>query len=77
MSAFLSIKGGADVVRPFVKEHEINYTMLISNQEVVEDYGGIRGIPTTFIIDREGRIVETFVGYRDKEVFKSVILELL
>ncbi|MCH7504747.1 TlpA family protein disulfide reductase [PVC group bacterium] len=70
-------QGGADVVRPFVKEHEINYTMLISNQEVVEDYGGIRGIPTTFIIDREGRIVETFVGYRDKEVFESVIQELL
>ena len=70
-------QGGANVVRPFAEDFQINYPILIGNQRVTEDYGGIRGIPTTFIIDRQGRIVEKFVGYRDKEVFESVIQDLL
>lgn len=70
-------RGGANVVKPFAKDLEINYPILIGNQEVTEDYGGIRGIPTTFVIDREGRIVEKFVGYREKEVFESAIQGLL
>ena len=70
-------QGGANIVKPFVKDNEITYPILISNQSVTEDYGGIRGIPTTFVIDREGRIVEKFVGYRDKEVFESAIQKLL
>ena len=68
---------GARSVRPFAEDFQINYPILIGNQRVTEDYGGIRGIPTTFIIDRQGRIVEKFVGYRDKEVFESVIQDLL
>ena len=69
-------QGGVRVVKPFIEDNEITYTILISNQEVTEAYGGIRGIPTTFIIDRQGRIIEKYVGYRDKEVFESAIKQL-
>jgi cytochrome c biogenesis protein CcmG/thiol:disulfide interchange protein DsbE len=69
--------GGAEVVRPFVEDNDIKYPILIGNQEVVEDYGGIRGIPTTFVVDRKGHIIKKFVGYQDKEVFESAIKELL
>lgn len=70
-------KGGVRDVMPFSEEQGINYPILIGTQEVTEDYGGIRGIPTTFVIDREGNIVERYEGYRDKEVFESVIKKLL
>lgn len=70
-------KGGVNVVKSFARDYEINYPILMGNQEVAADYGGIRGIPTTFVVDRQGRIVEKFVGYRDKEVFESVIQKLL
>lgn len=69
-------QGGVRVVKPFIEDNKITYTILISNQEVTEAYGGIRGIPTTFIIDRQGRIIEKYVGYRDKEVFESAIKQL-
>ena len=65
------------MVRPFAEDLQINYPILIGNQRVTEDYGGIRGIPTTFIIDRRGNIVKKFVGYQDKEIFESAIKELL
>lgn len=70
-------RGGAKVVKPFVEDNGIDYPILIGNQKVTEDYGGIRGIPTTFVIDRQGRIIEKFVGYRDKETFESAIQKLL
>jgi cytochrome c biogenesis protein CcmG/thiol:disulfide interchange protein DsbE len=70
-------RGGAANVKSFVEENGVTYTVVISDQRVISAYGGIRSIPTTFIIDREGRIVEKVVGYRDKEFFESRIKELL
>jgi len=64
-------------VRPFSEKEGINYTILVGNREVTELYGGIMSIPTTFIIDREGRIKKRYVGYRDKKVFEDDIKELL
>ncbi len=70
-------KGGAAVVKAFVEENGVTYSIVIGDQRTTNAYGGIRGIPTTFIIDREGRIAEKAVGYRDKEFFESRIKELL
>jgi cytochrome c biogenesis protein CcmG/thiol:disulfide interchange protein DsbE len=70
-------RGGAKVVKPFVKDAGVTYPVVIGDQATANAYGGIRGIPTTFIIDRQGRIVEKAVGYRDKAFFESRIKELL
>jgi len=70
-------QGGVSVVKPFVEKYGLTYPILIGNPKVAADYGGIRGIPTTFVIDRGGRIVEKFVGYRDKKVFEDSIQGLL
>lgn len=65
------------VVEAFAEENRINYTLLVGDNDVTDLYGGIMSIPTTFIIDRDGRITERFVGYRGKEVFEEAIKELL
>jgi thiol-disulfide isomerase/thioredoxin len=69
--------GGAGDVRPFSKEHSINYTMLIANDGTQESYGGITGIPTAFVLDRKGRIVKRFLGYTAPEVLEETIRPLL
>jgi peroxiredoxin len=70
--------GGARDVRPFVDENDVNYTMLIANDKTARDYGGILGIPTTFVIDRKGTIVKKFVGVpTDPAVFEETIKPLL
>ncbi|HEU4940679.1 MAG TPA: TlpA disulfide reductase family protein [Candidatus Eisenbacteria bacterium] len=70
--------GGARDVRPFVDEYDVNYTMLIANDKTARDYGGIVGIPTTFVIDRKGTIVKKFVGVPpDPAVFEQTIQPLL
>jgi cytochrome c biogenesis protein CcmG, thiol:disulfide interchange protein DsbE len=70
-------QGGASDVIPFVKTNDVTYPIVIGNNDVAAAYGGIRGIPTTFILDRSGAIVEKFVGYREKEVFEEAIKKLL
>ncbi len=70
-------EGGVKDVLPFMREFGINYTILIGNYKVTQDYGGIRGIPTTFVIDKKGYIRAKYVGYRPKEVFERDIIMLL
>jgi peroxiredoxin len=69
--------GGARDVKPFAEEHDVNYTMLIANEEVAKAYGNITSIPTTFVIDRDGKIVRRFIGYTAPEVFEQAIQPLL
>ncbi len=58
-------------VKNFVKEYKVNYPILIADETTIIKYGGIRGIPTTFIIDKNGNIKNQYVGYRPKEVFEE------
>jgi thiol-disulfide isomerase/thioredoxin len=70
-------EGGPDAVRGFVAKAGVNYAIVMGNEKIVRDFGGIEGIPTTFIIDREGRVVGKHVGYADKAAFEKAILPLL
>jgi len=47
-------QGGLGAVLPFMKEYGINYPIVLADNDVVSAYGGIRGIPTTFVIDKQG-----------------------
>lgn len=68
---------GASVVKPFADKMNINYPLVMGNQEVVQAFGGIEGIPTAFLINREGEIVDKHVGYTPKSVLKKQIKPLL
>ena len=72
-------RGGEKVVKPFVEKHEIDYPNFIGNQEVVRNYGGLRGIPTTFVITKEGRIYKKYVGVPPNplSVFETDVKSLL
>ncbi len=65
------------VLPAFIERHKVNYPILLDDGKVAGDYGGITGIPTTFLIDREGMIRGRHVGYRPKRVFEEAIKELL
>jgi peroxiredoxin len=69
--------GGAKDVKPFADEHDVNYTMLIGNEDIARTYGNIYAIPTTFVLDRSGKIVQRFVGFTAPEVIEATIKPLL
>lgn len=65
------------VVKPFMKKMGINYPVVMGDERMTDVFGGIEGIPTTFIIDRSGRIVTKHVGSAPKDVFERDIAPLL
>jgi len=68
---------GPDAVRKFVADWKMNYPVVFITPEVNAAYGGIRSIPTTFVIDTEGRARGMHVGYAEKSVFEAEIKALL
>jgi peroxiredoxin len=64
-------------VQDFARQNGMNYPVLLGTNNVAVLYGGIEGLPTTFIIDRSGRIVSRLEGYRAKSVFEEEIRRLL
>src|ERR1700758_3402329 len=70
-------KQGPSVVKPFMRELEMNYPVVMGNPKIVGDYGFITAIPTTFVIDRQGKVVTAYEGFTDQATFESVIGPLL
>lgn len=70
-------RGDSRTVKQFSKNYKINYPIVLGNVNVTQDYGGIRGIPTTFVIDRKGNIKKKYVGYRPKATFEEAVKRLL
>jgi peroxiredoxin len=68
---------GAAKVAPFASQNRINYTMLVNGNRAANAYGGIEGIPTTFLLDRQGRVVERRAGVAPREHWQQVIASLL
>jgi peroxiredoxin len=68
---------GPKVVKPFMKKMSINYPIVMGNDKVSKAFGGIEGIPTTFVIDANGFIVEQHVGFTEKAVFEKALKSLL
>lgn len=64
-------------VVPFMKSMGINYPVVFANSEVVQSYGGIDAIPTSFIIDKKGNISNQHVGLTDKSVLIDEVKKLL
>lgn len=70
-------QAGWQVIKPFMKEHKINYPIVLYNNKVITDYGGIRSIPTTFFINSDGEVLERIIGLRPDSYFEGKIKELL
>lgn len=70
-------RGKAEGIKRFCQNQGVNYPIVIGNYEVTKNYGGIRYIPTTFIIDQNGNIVKKFTGFTSIDIFEREIEKLL
>lgn len=68
---------GWDAVKPYVSEKKINYRVALGNDSVGDLYGGVESLPTTFIIDRDGKVAAKHEGLISKSDYLNEILQLL
>lgn len=69
-------EGGPEEVRAFAEEFGINYPIVIDDGTVAQKYGPIAGIPTTFLVDREGHVRLQAMGQLTKENLRPVLQAL-
>jgi len=68
---------GWEVVRPFMSRFRINYRVLMGNDKVAHAYGGVDSLPTSFLIDREGKVFRVHVGLVSRGRYENELQELL
>jgi peroxiredoxin len=68
---------GWKAINPYVERRKINYRVVLGDDKTGDQYGGLEALPTTFVIDRAGRIAAIHVGLTDKKDFEDAIEKLL
>jgi cytochrome c biogenesis protein CcmG/thiol:disulfide interchange protein DsbE len=68
---------GWDIVKPFLAELGVNYRVVIGNDSTAQLYGGVDALPTTFLIDRNGKIASVHIGLASRKDFEDGIEQLL
>ena len=64
---------GKEAVAQFVKEHGLTFEILLDEEGSVGSKYQILTLPTSYMIDTKGNIVETIVGPMDEALMKELI----
>jgi peroxiredoxin len=73
----LNVRQDRDTATAFIEKLNISYPALLDSEgEVAREYGVI-GLPTTFVIDREGRLHTRIIGESTAELFAQIVDELI
>jgi peroxiredoxin len=68
---------GWKAVKPFIEQKAVNYRVMVGDDNVARLYGGVESLPSTFLIDREGKVASTHVGLATRSDYETEILRLL
>ena len=66
-----------DAIKKFVAEFAINYPVALATNDLRLQYGGIPALPTSFVLNAEGRVVQKHEGLRDPLLYETEIRALL
>lgn len=67
----------AEDLRGFVEEKQVSYVNLVDEGGLIGDRYDVPGLPTAYLIDRDGKIVETFLGEKPARILRKRIEALL
>lgn len=70
-------QAGPSVVKTYAEKTGVNYPLVMGDDEVVAAFGGMEAIPTTFLIDRDGKIRDRKVGAEPTADYEKKIVALL
>lgn len=68
---------GWKVLTPYLKEHPLNYKVVLGNDDIANLYGGVDALPATLLIGRDGNVVSAHNGVVDRLECEKDIKSLL
>ena len=73
----ISLDDDPKLVRAFCEQFRMNYPVALGDAKLAEQYGGILGLPVSFLIGRDGRIYAKHAGEADISLIEREIHSLL
>ncbi|WP_442880407.1 TlpA family protein disulfide reductase [Chlorobium sp.] len=78
----VAVNENDESMRKFMKMNGITYPVMMADQQLVSAYGrfiegGLRSIPTSFVVNRSGKIIRVVPGARSRADFEKMIIEAL
>jgi peroxiredoxin len=70
-------RAGTATVRGFLEARGITFPVAMATGQVVRDFGGVRALPTSFLIDRQGRVRHEVRGYFAEPALRLAVDRLL
>ncbi len=70
-------EGGPRIVKKLVEKRSINYPVLMAGGSTARDFGGVVGIPTSFLINSKGTVVKKYPGYVSYVVLENDIKKIM
>ncbi len=64
-------------MKSFAQRLKINYPVVMGDEKIAMDYGGVAALPTTIYIDRDGKVAGVHEGGADLNMFETAIKPLL
>jgi peroxiredoxin len=68
---------GWAAVKPYIEQKKVNYRVVVDNGNTAKQFGGVESLPTTLLIDRDGKIAAEHVGLTSKSTYQDQIEQLL
>ncbi len=73
----ISVDKDHEALRNFIDEKKLNYPVGLFDTTMTDTFGAISGIPTTFVLDKNHRIIDKAVGFHSQSYFEGKIDPLL
>ena len=70
-------QGGSKTVAKLMEKTGVNYPVLMADSKITRDFGGIVGIPTSFLVNKSGNVVKSYPGYVPSSLLETDIVGLL
>ena len=70
-------QGGPRAVKRLIEKKSINYPVFMADAQVMEDFGGVYGIPVAFLINKKGNVVKKYTGYVPKSILVKDLKKIL
>jgi thiol-disulfide isomerase/thioredoxin len=73
----LSVDSEKQVVRDLVSERSINYPVMMADNAITVSFGGVYGVPTSFLVNNKGTVVKRYTGYVPQAVLMRDLEQII
>ena len=70
-------QGGTKALKRLIVKKKINYPVLLADSLTMQKFGGVYGIPVSFLINKNGTVVKKYTGYQPLSVLEKDLKQIL